>query len=311
MSKKTSFKYLAVIIWSISIIIMASLVVSVSIKDTKYSASNPLPGNYLEFNSNKIYGLTVLTSPSVFDTFKANYLPSTSINAIPSIIKPGAYPTGFSDHIGHISAVNAFGVASQIMGRPARPALGVVKPYEGDLQLGDIILSVNKNKVHFVQDIKNVPSNKIVTVKISRKSEILTIKTYGRSVRKTQYKPLTYSKIPNYSFGSLKVSGASASLALTLDYVNEMLGGSFVRFPIAVTGEVRFDGSVAHVGSIEEKTIVANKTGALVMIVPLGQESLAKDFNGTVVPVESVNQALKWLCLFSENNKSCEKFNYN
>jgi PDZ domain-containing protein len=113
-----------------------------------------------------------------------------------------------------------------------------------------------------------------------------------------------YYKLTNLPF---KISidpgdivGPSAGLAFTLGLMNQLdpvslTGGRH----IAATGTMSLDGSVGPVGGLPQKTIAVQNAGATVFFVPAGgnyHAALTKaSKNLTVVPVRSLQDALKWL----------------
>ncbi len=67
---------------------------------------------------------------------------------------------------------------------------------------------------------------------------------------------------------------------------------------IAGTGGIRGDGTVTRVGGVDAKARAAHRAGADVLIVPASQRSQLDDLDldgMTVVPVETLGEAVRWL----------------
>ena len=93
------------------------------------------------------------------------------------------------------------------------------------------------------------------------------------------------------------VGGPSAGLAFALDVVDE-LGEDIDRGRrIAVTGELKLDGTVEPIGGMKQKTFGAREAGATVLIVPRANAAEARRYADglMVVPVSSFRQALSYL----------------
>ena len=73
------------------------------------------------------------------------------------------------------------------------------------------------------------------------------------------------------------VGGPSAGLAFTLALVNALSPGDVTGGrPVAVTGTINEDGTVGQVGGIPQKAITAQRSGAVALLVPSGQEQAAR-----------------------------------
>lgn len=96
------------------------------------------------------------------------------------------------------------------------------------------------------------------------------------------------------------VGGPSAGLAFTLAILDELTPGDLTGgVDVAVTGEIRADGSVGSVGGVRQKAAAVRDLGVEVFIVPaeLGEDTIASVIeragpNVRVVPVADLTEAL-------------------
>lgn len=92
-----------------------------------------------------------------------------------------------------------------------------------------------------------------------------------------------------------RVSGPSAGLAFTLAIIDDLADGRLTGGrKIAVTGAIESDGAVTPVGGVEQKAAVAQRTGATLMLVPVGEAKAARDHAGDmrVIAVRTIDDAL-------------------
>jgi Lon-like protease len=92
------------------------------------------------------------------------------------------------------------------------------------------------------------------------------------------------------------IGGPSAGLAFALDIVDELGGDIDQGRRVVVTGELALDGSVQPVGGIEQKVIGAERAGADIMVVPLGNAREAQSHASddlAIVPVATFDEALR------------------
>lgn len=94
------------------------------------------------------------------------------------------------------------------------------------------------------------------------------------------------------------VVGPSAGLASALALTSARTGSVLVGpgRTVAVTGTITTDGSVGPVGQIPLKAAAAAQAGASIMIVPRGQGIDVTGSDMTVVEVDSLQGAVRWLC---------------
>jgi len=92
------------------------------------------------------------------------------------------------------------------------------------------------------------------------------------------------------------IGGPSAGLAFALDIIDELGGDIDQGRRIVVTGELALDGSVQPVGGIEQKVIGAERAGADIMVVPIGNAREAQAHASddlAIVPVATFDEALR------------------
>lgn len=105
------------------------------------------------------------------------------------------------------------------------------------------------------------------------------------------------------------IGGPSAGLAFTLTLIDELTPGELTGgLDVAVTGEIRADGSVGAIGGLVQKTEAVVQAGADVFIVPLaqGEDTIAAaravaDDRVMIVPVATVDEALAALAALGGN----------
>ncbi len=91
------------------------------------------------------------------------------------------------------------------------------------------------------------------------------------------------------------VTGPSAGLAFTLTILDELTPGDLTGGKkVAVTGEIRSDGSVGEIGGIDQKAVTARRHGVALFIVPEREAKAARERAGRmrVVGVKDLDGAL-------------------
>lgn len=94
------------------------------------------------------------------------------------------------------------------------------------------------------------------------------------------------------------VGGPSAGLALTLGILDHLTPGSLTGgADVAVTGEIRTDGTVGEVGGVTQKAAAARAAGVELILVPASEEDQARAGAGgvPVVGVATLDDALRAL----------------
>lgn len=110
---------------------------------------------------------------------------------------------------------------------------------------------------------------------------------------------------PNLSIDG--IGGPSAGLTLTLHFINlRSTGNLFAAYTVAATGTVDSGGNVGAVGGVAYKVHGAQKAGAEVFFVPAAEATqVPGDVDITVVPVETVADAVGWLCSRGATSSAC------
>ncbi|MGH9285845.1 MAG: YlbL family protein, partial [Acidimicrobiales bacterium] len=92
------------------------------------------------------------------------------------------------------------------------------------------------------------------------------------------------------------IGGPSAGLAFALGVIDRLTPGELTGGrKVAVTGELRLDGTVASVGGVAQKAAAVRRAGAEVFLVPASEAAAARSRAGDdveVVPVASLHEAL-------------------
>lgn len=110
----------------------------------------------------------------------------------------------------------------------------------------------------------------------------------------------TRVKLPfEITIDSGRVVGPSAGLAYALELVDLLTPGELTGgMAVAVTGDLRPDGSVGPIGGVEQKTVTVRRAGAKVFLVPSANLEEAQDRAGDdlqVFAVDSFDDALQVL----------------
>jgi Lon-like protease len=117
----------------------------------------------------------------------------------------------------------------------------------------------------------------------------------------------TRVKLPfEISIDSGKVVGPSAGLAYALELLDVLTPGELTGgMAVAVTGDLRADGTVGPIGGAAQKAITVRRAGAKVFLVPRAnlEEARSRAGNGLqVLPVDSFEDALRVLAGLEGSN---------
>jgi len=107
-------------------------------------------------------------------------------------------------------------------------------------------------------------------------------------------------KTVSLSIQTQGIGGPSAGLAFTLGALDALTSSRLTGGArVAATGEIDASGNVLEIGGIVQKTITVERAGARYFLVPRGElaqaQKTAKGHDLTVVPVDTVDQALTFL----------------
>ncbi len=185
---------------------------------------------------------------------------------------------------------------------------------EGDIEIGDIVLSVNGFD-EISEGLNAVECGEYGLFEIEREDEIKTVEVKrqendGRCVfgitLATYYK-ITETEIPLDVQTSL-VGGPSGGLMQTLYIYNALSEFDFTNgIQITGTGTINIDGTTGSVGSVREKVFTAHNKGADVFFVPktgatndnystaLSAKEELSQTSLTIVGVAHFSDVLNWL----------------
>ncbi|MEI2700288.1 MAG: S16 family serine protease [Microthrixaceae bacterium] len=198
--------------------------------------------------------------------------------------------------------------------------LGVVEggPSDGVISVDDVIVGVDGGEVALPDDIGDELSDRApgdtVDVELERpdggqvRSEIVlgeSADQAGRPILGVEVEPANPSLDTDVviEVDSGDVSGPSAGLAWTLAIVDRLTPGSLTDGRrIAVTGEIRDDGSVGPIGGITQKVAAVKRAGIEVFIYPTEtphdeQEAMARVAGDDVTlwPVADIDATIERL----------------
>jgi Lon-like protease len=189
-------------------------------------------------------------------------------------------------------------------------ATGHGLPADGKLQKGDVLLTVDGQKigdsVDLRADIRKLKPGTSVTIGYRRNGTPgqVTIKTAAAAAPDDPSKSvvgITPSDKPPFTvkIGLNGVGGPSAGLMFALGILDrltpdDLTGGA----TIAGTGEIEADGTVDPIGGIQQKLVGARRAGATTFLVPAancGEASAAVPSGLKLVKVTSLAQAVRAL----------------
>ncbi len=211
------------------------------------------------------------------------------------------------------SNFKSIAVALEYLGYPTRVIISSIiegVPADGVLALGDAITSVDGDDVETVTDLQDALAPKAIgdTVSLSVERDDATIQVdvelvehvdrpgdpmIGIGLAELVEPPFPIS-IEASGFG-----GPSAGMMHTLAIIDLLTEGELTAGRvIAGTGTIDFDGSIGIIGSIRQKVIGAEASGAEFILVPAGQyqTALTADHDTIeIIPVETLQDAIDFL----------------
>jgi len=155
--------------------------------------------------------------------------------------------------------------------------LEVGLPAEKVLDFGDVITTVNGEKLTDTQQLQNViQRSKVgdrVTLGVVRDGKAKTVQIAVGE--KDERKLIGVVLTPRFNFpvrvnvNTASIGGPSAGLAMTLAILDDLTPGNLTGGKrVAVTGTIAPDGSVGEIGAINQKAVAARAAGAQLFIVP-------------------------------------------
>lgn len=217
-------------------------------------------------------------------------------------------------------ALDRLGIDAEYGADGAR-VLGVATdgPSEGVIELDDVIVGVDGGEIALPRDISRELDDRspgdTVDVLVQRDGEATpeelevvlgeSPSESGRPILGVEVEPANPSVVSEVqvSVDSGEVSGPSAGLAWTLAIIDRLTPGSLTDGRrIAVTGEIREDGTVGPVGGVTQKVAAVRRAGIDVFIYPAEtsqeeQEEMRRIAGDAVTlwPVDDIDDAVDLL----------------
>ena len=189
-------------------------------------------------------------------------------------------------------------------------------PADGVLQTGDLVVGVDGADVGFTQDVVKAvrahqPGERVsVVVKRDGAEKTLEVGTVEGDKGVAQVGIRLSNANVDFDFpfdvdiDTGEVGGPSAGLAFTLALIDRLTEGELTGgHKVAVTGSILLDGSVEAVGGVAQKAVAARHAGAVLFLVPKGEEAEARAHAGglEVVGVDTIEDALAALARHGGN----------
>jgi PDZ domain-containing protein len=203
--------------------------------------------------------------------------------------------------------------------------IGENMPASNVLQLGDVIISIDGNKVNTAEDLigyleeKQVGERITLTVRrgqgveeISLVLEELPVSTEDGKRRAgigiSAVTDRSISTDPEVTIDTRKIGGPSAGLMFAIQIYNLLTPDDITKgYRIAGTGTIDVDGNVGRIGGVHQKVVAAHRAGAEIFFVPY--ERGAKNSNyelalktaqeigssTEIVPIDTFEEALNYL----------------
>jgi PDZ domain-containing secreted protein len=178
----------------------------------------------------------------------------------------------------------------------------------GGLEVGDIVVQADGKTVATAEDLSTITGGATgaVDVVVKRAPHQLMFSVTPRQ-RKIGVRVEThYRGEPVVSVDTPGVGGASAGLPMTLAFIDAMSPGDLTGGGrIAATGTIEENGAVGSIRGIEEKAQGAFQSGAKFLLAPAGDVEKRANYPLTVVPVSTLDDAIKYLCSHGATDEVC------
>lgn len=194
-------------------------------------------------------------------------------------------------------------------------------PANDVIQVGDIIVSVDQQKIQEANDLITYVQTKsvgdIIELQFIRDNQTLTEQLQLTSFPEEPDKvgigiqlvtERTIDVQPPIEFDSGKIGGPSAGLMFALEIYNQLTEEDISKgYNVVGTGEVDFEGNVLRIGGIDKKVVAAHKKNCDIFFVPnengatdsnyvvAKQVAEAINTNMKIVPIDHFNDALHYL----------------
>lgn len=221
-----------------------------------------------------------------------------------------------------VQAAKAVALQQSGYGTGAYPAgvlvtgLSKESPSKGVLNAGDVITALNSQPVKTPEElraiVRAVKPGAPITVGFTRRDQSLSASVTTRENPDVPGAAMLGILVDQkYGFDvpvpvQIKpglITGPSAGLMFTLQIIDQLTpGGIAGNKVIAGTGTIEADGSVGAIGGVQQKVYAAEAAGAVVFFSPRDNYEDARKAatRVEVVPVDHVQDALKWLKAHAE-----------
>ncbi|MFY4776101.1 SepM family pheromone-processing serine protease [Metabacillus sp. RGM 3146] len=190
---------------------------------------------------------------------------------------------------------------------------------KGIIQVGDIITSVDGNKVLTMDDFMSYLKNKKAgqTVDISfihdgkdqkAKIKLVQLERNRAGLGIGPEDEFTLKTLTKVTIHAEDIGGPSAGLMFSLEILNQLLPEDLSKgYKIAGTGTIDTDGHVGQIGGIEDKIVAAHNEGAEIFLCPADineydtntkevMKAAKEDgYNIKIVPVKTIKEAADYL----------------
>jgi len=196
-------------------------------------------------------------------------------------------------------------------------------PVNDKLIRGDLITSINDIKIEstteFIAALRTYKIGDEITIGLTRtineKSDNLFVKTNLIEHVEYEGEPMVgfLASTVNESFEfpfavdikTGNVGGPSAGLMMALNVYNLLTEEDITNSKvIAGTGTIEIDGSVGPVGGVKQKVIAAKNAGAEIILVPVANYEVAKNYETEktkIIPVDNFDEALAVILEYSSS----------
>jgi PDZ domain-containing secreted protein len=185
---------------------------------------------------------------------------------------------------------------------------------------GDVIITVNGIRPKSIKGVGTLLQSthgRSVTLGILRGEELLSLTTTPRlhtgswkiGVGIIPLEQISWKSLPR-PLATGPIVGPSGGLMFTLTYINKLSTGRLSSVPLAGTGTIDESGGVGAIGGVGYKVRGAIASGAKVFFVPSANAHQARQVAAghiKVVSVNSVGDALHWLCTHGATSSVCHK----
>ena len=178
----------------------------------------------------------------------------------------------------------------------------------GGLEVGDIVVQADGKPVTSAEELSNITNDATgsIDVVVKRSPHQLMFSITPRQHKIGVRVETHYHGEPAVSVDTPGVGGASAGLPMTLAFIDAMSSGDLTGgVRIAATGTIEENGDVGSIRGIEEKAQGAFRSGAKYLFAPAEDVEKGAQYPLTVVPVATLDDAIKYLCSHGATDEVC------